>query len=139
MDSIKQTQGKQYAGGCHCGSIRFELTGPLRPIVICHCTDCLKLAGYSWGATNVDLSRFRFTQGEEHLDWYHSSDIAKRGFCKNCHAQLFYKRHDRQDISISPGMLDNLDGLYCAGHIYRHSLPSAIAHIDGLDDLEQGF
>jgi len=139
MDAIQQTAGKPYEGGCHCGAIRFVLTGPLRPIVICHCTDCLGLAGYSWAATNVDLSRFSLKQGEAHLDWYQSSDIAKRGFCKTCHSQLFYKRHDRDDISISPGMLDSLDGLYSAGHIYRHSLPSSIAHIDSLDDLDSGF
>ena len=139
MQAIEQTAGKQYDGGCHCGAIRFTLAGPLRPIVICHCTDCLGLAGYSWAATNVDLSRFSMTSGEAHLDWYDSSDIAKRGFCKKCHSQLFYKRHDREDISISPGMLDSLDGLYSAGHIYRHSLPSPIAHIDGLDDLDKGF
>lgn len=136
MDGIEQTAGKHYEGGCHCGAIRFVLAGPLRPIIICHCTDCLGLAGYSWAATNVDLPRFSLQQGEEYLDWYHSSDIAKRGFCKKCHSQLFYKRHDRENISISPGMLDSQDGLYSAGHIYRHSLPDPIKHVESLEDLD---
>lgn len=120
---IPETAGKTYTGGCHCGAINFKATGPMRPIVACHCTDCLRLAGYSWAATTAAHDKFEITKGSDNLDWYHSSDIAKRGFCKTCHAQLFYQLHNLDRISISPGMLDNLDGLYISGQIYRNSLP----------------
>ena len=123
-DDILETAGKIFTGGCHCGAVQFSAIGPLRPIVVCHCTDCLRLAGYSWAATAVADDRLSITQGAENLDWYQSSDIAQRGFCKTCHAQLFYRRIEGM-TSIAPGMLDNLDGLFVTGQIYRSSLAEA--------------
>ena len=29
------------AGGCLCGAVRYELVGPLRDVVNCHCSECL--------------------------------------------------------------------------------------------------
>lgn len=124
-DFIDETAQTLFSGGCHCGAVRFEVQGPMRPIVVCHCTDCLGLAGYSWAATAVDDTRFTITNGADIVDWYASSDFAKRGFCKNCHAQMFYRLNGKSQTSISPGMFDHLDGLYTAGHIYRASLPKA--------------
>ena len=124
-DFIEETAGTVFSGGCHCGAVRFEAHGPLRPIVVCHCTDCFGLSGYSWAATAVDDTRFALTKGADNIDWYASSDFARRGFCKSCHAQMFYRLNDKAQTSVSPGMLDHLDGLYTAGHIYRASLPKA--------------
>src|SRR5262245_23873659 len=27
-------------GSCLCGAVRFDITGPLRPVIACHCTQC---------------------------------------------------------------------------------------------------
>ncbi len=27
-------------GGCLCGAVRYEVRGPLRPVVYCHCAQC---------------------------------------------------------------------------------------------------
>ena len=48
---IAETEGRSFDGGCHCGAIRFRVQGPLRQILMCHCTDCLKISGTSWGAS----------------------------------------------------------------------------------------
>ena len=136
-DLIPQTTGQHYTGRCHCGSVAFACEGPLRPIVICHCLDCLRIAGMSWGATSAAHNLFRITKGEEMIDWYASSDFAKRGFCETCHAQMFYQLADSDRISIAPGMLDNHDGLYSKGHIFRESLPACCVHDNTLPDIER--
>lgn len=136
---ITETAGNIYKGGCHCGAISFEAIGPMREIIVCHCTDCLKLAGYSWAATTVSESRFSFVTGADTVDWYQSSDFAERGFCKSCHAQLFYRQNDKDTISISPGMLDNFDGLYTSGQIYRSSLPDACSMPDDIKNLDDNW
>ena len=41
------------------------------------------------------------------LKWYNSSKIAKRGFCSNCGASMFYKLFNSNNISIAAGMLNN--------------------------------
>ena len=44
---IAATAGKDFERGCHCGEVRFRATGPLREILMCHCSDCLKITGTS--------------------------------------------------------------------------------------------
>ena len=37
---IAETEGRSFDGGCHCGAIRFRVQGPLRQILMCHCSEC---------------------------------------------------------------------------------------------------
>ena len=47
---IAETEGSSFDGSCHCGAIRFRVQGPHRKILMCHCSDCPKISGTSWGA-----------------------------------------------------------------------------------------
>ena len=50
MDAvITGTEDRNFDGGCHCGAIRFRVKGPLRQILMCYCSNCLKMSGPSWG------------------------------------------------------------------------------------------
>ena len=135
MTISPDTNGKTYHGGCHCGAVTFVINGPLRAVRVCHCRDCLKLAGFTWSATNVPEDQITFTAGEEMIDWYQSSDIAVRGFCKSCHSQMFYRLHGTTALSVAPGALDNHDGLEVEGHIWRKGAPHICRGLDALDDL----
>merc|ERR1712185_708386 len=90
---IPETEGRSFEGGCHCGNIRFRAEGPLRQILMCHCSDCLKLSGTSWGASAARADRITWLNGREPR-WYRSSPWAERGFCPDCGAQMFYRRND---------------------------------------------
>lgn len=136
MEVIKATKDCHYTGHCHCGAVQFAFTGPVRPIVICHCDDCLRISGYSWAATAVPRSQFQFITGEDAVSWYRSSETAARGFCQTCHAHLFFHLDGRDAISVAPGMMDNWDGIYCSGHIYRDNMPTCCAALDELSDLD---
>ena len=57
---IAETAGRIFDGGCHCGAIRFRVRDPLRQILMCHCSDYLKISGTSWGASAARA---------ENLDW----------------------------------------------------------------------
>ena len=102
---IAATAGKDFEGGCHCGEVRFRATGPLREILMCHCSDCLKITGTSWGASAVHADDF-FWLGDGRPRWYGSSEWAERGFCPTCGSQMFYRRRDLPLISIAPGAFD---------------------------------
>ena len=52
------TAGKVFDGGCHCGAVRFRVTGPVGKILICHCHDCMRTAGLSWAGVDAALDRF---------------------------------------------------------------------------------
>ena len=117
-----ETEGRSFDGGCHCGAIRFRVQGPLRKILMCHCSDCLKISGIGWRASAAHANK---------LDWLtearprscRSSDWAERGFCSECGSQIFYCMHDRPLISIAPGVFDSSEILSVAGQIFLSSHP----------------
>jgi hypothetical protein len=107
-------------GGCLCGGVRYEVGGPLRDIVACHCSQCRKTTGHFMAATAAPTAALRLTASET-LRWYRSSDVAERGFCSRCGGNLFWRRlppHDRS-TSIAAGTLDGpITGLSIREHIY---------------------
>jgi hypothetical protein len=140
---IAGTEDRSFDGGCHCGAIRFRATGPLREILLCHCSDCLKLSGKSWGASAAYEDHFQYLT-EARPRWYRSSEGAERGFCTECGAQMFYRRDGRDVISIAPGAFDTGEMLYVSGQIYRHShpvwgpvAPADIPDLDTRDHVDQ--
>ena len=42
-----------HSGGCLCGGVRYRATGPLRPVVACHCVQCRKTSGHHAAMTSV--------------------------------------------------------------------------------------
>ena len=105
-------------GSCLCGGVRFEITGPLRPSVACHCIQCRKTSGHYVSATQVAGDALKFLSRET-LSWYPSSPGAARGFCNRCGASLFWK-HEKDDgaVSVMSGTLDGPTGITTVEHIY---------------------
>lgn len=132
------TAGKVFDGGCHCGAVRFRVTGPVGKILICHCHDCMRTAGLSWAGVDAALDRFDLVK-DAGLKWYDSSAIAKRGFCGDCGASLFYQLHAASLIAIAPGMFDQSDQFEVAGQIYAASHPAwgpcDMTRLPHLDDM----
>lgn len=107
-------------GSCLCGAVTYEVHGPLRDVVACHCEQCRKQTGTYMSATAAKDTDFRITENRG-LKWYHSSEGAKRGFCGECGSVLFWKGEGRDYTSITAGSLDGASGLKLAGHIFCDS------------------
>ena len=77
------TRAVRAAGGCECGAVRYEVRGPLREVINCHCGQCRRthghFAAYS-AAARADLAIVE----DRGLKWDRSSDSARRGFCGGC-------------------------------------------------------
>lgn len=138
QNTVPDTDGRTFDGGCHCGAIRFRAAGPLRQILICHCSDCLRITGTSWGATAVHQDNFVYLT-DHRPRWYQSSQSAERGFCDRCGSQMLYRRHDAPLISIAPGALDDSDMLTVSGQIFASSHPAWGPLCSGLEDLDSGY
>ncbi len=104
-------------GSCLCGAVAFEVTGPLRPVVACHCTQCRKQTGSFMHATAANDADFRITR-DRGLKWHQSSGQAKRGFCGECGSVLFWKGDGRNYTAIAAGSIDGTTGLQLEGHIF---------------------
>jgi len=107
-------------GSCLCGEVAYEVTGPLRPVVNCHCLQCRKTTGHFMAATGAKLTNFTITE-DKGLKWYRSSDTARRGFCGTCGATLFWQADGKDYVAITAGTVDGETGLHTEGHIFCES------------------
>jgi hypothetical protein len=103
-------EGGRVTGGCLCGAVRYAITGALRGVVLCHCAMCRRTHGHIGAYTSAPQSALAVTESRG-LKWYRSSPIARRGFCAECGASLFWERTGRDTVSIAAGTLDPPTGL----------------------------
>ena len=101
-------------GSCLCGRVTYEVDGPLRPVIACHCSQCRKTSGHHVAATSAPRERVTIS-GE--VTWYQSSDVARRGFCGICGSSLFWDGKGA-NLAIFAGTLDGPTGLRIEGHIF---------------------
>ena len=85
-------------GGCQCGAVRFEVTGPLTHTSICHCRMCQKAFGNAFAPlTSVRGTDFRWTAAEPKR--FQSSNFVQRGFCPECGTPLTYEAPDGMSVA----------------------------------------
>ena len=97
-------------GGCLCGAVRYEVPRPLRDVVLCHCAMCRRTHGHIGAYTAVPKTALTMSESRG-LRWYRSSAKARRGFCAECGATLFWEPFARDYVAIAAGTLDPPTGL----------------------------
>jgi hypothetical protein len=112
----RTTSQTRATGGCLCGAVRYAVHGPLRDVVVCHCSRCRRTHGgaapYAACAAG-DLALIAAAA----LRWHGAGDRA-RGFCGACGASLFWRAEGRDTVSIAAGTLDQPTGLRTVAHIF---------------------
>lgn len=112
-----------YTGACLCGTVKFEILGPIKNIVYCHCSQCRKAQGSAF-ATNgiVAAGEFLFIAGEDNLSAYrHGADQSKY-FCKTCGSPIISRRDASPgEVRIRLGTLDGDISERPVAHIFAAS------------------
>ena len=93
-------------GGCHCGTVAFEVDAPARLVVHeCNCSICA-MTGYLH--LIVPASRFRLLSGAEDLTTYtFNTGAARHLFCRRCGIKSFYVPRSNPDgWSVNARCLD---------------------------------
>ncbi len=101
-------------GSCLCDAVTYRVTGPLRPVIACHCTQCRKTSGHHVAATSAPRDT---VDVEGNLRWFAASETARRGFCPICGSNLFWDGPGA-NLSIFAGTLDGPTGLRLKAHIF---------------------
>lgn len=109
-------------GGCLCGEVRYEVRGPLRDVVNCHCSMCQRLHGNFGPHSKARKVNITVTK-DNGLRWYKSSDVARRGFCGECGSSLFWEPYELDATGIIAGSLDGPTTLKTVGHIFVGEKP----------------
>ena len=97
-----------HSGGCLCGAVRYEISGELEPIQVCHCGQCRKAQGGPF-ATNIPLerTRFRLLSGASRLAEFRASPQKKRVFCHTCGSPIYSARDTQPGVlRLRAGTLD---------------------------------
>ena len=97
-----------FAGGCHCGRVRFEVTAELARVTECNCSMCWR-TGYLH--LIVPPQQFRLLAGAGDLALYQfGTRTAKHQFCRHCGVSGFYVPRSHPDhIDVNVRCLDGVD------------------------------
>jgi len=119
---------KTYAGGCHCGAVRFEAdldisagTGK------CNCTICVKMRLWAVDATPAT---FRLIAGEDQMtDYRGKNPVAHHLFCRHCGVRPF----ERVDMpNMTGGVYYNVNIACLDGVDIDELMAAPVSYYDGL-------
>ena len=105
---------KPIHGGCLCGRVQYEVSGPFDAFHLCHCSQCRHSTG-SAHAANIFTS-------EERLNWLAGKDLVKRYipdkpgviskcFCSHCGSLVPYTSLQSGRLIIPAGSLHEPAGI----------------------------
>ena len=126
-------------GGCYCGEIRFEVTGPQEAAFQCHCRECQYITG---GNANIVVvfaeTDFRYTKGV--APTFARSDLetpVTRHFCSSCGTAIGSRSPSRPNsMIVKVGTLDCPEDYQAKAAIFTcdkqayHYIPSEIPAFD---------
>jgi uncharacterized protein (DUF1330 family) len=97
-----------YEGGCHCGRVRFRVSGEPRGVTECNCSICAKKGFLHW---IVPPAQFELLSGDEALATYQfNTGTARHRFCRHCGMHPFYvPRSDPDKIDVNVRCLEGVD------------------------------
>lgn len=115
---------KLIQGGCHCGAVRYAISGGATNSMICHCRTCQGVSGapvIAW--ITVEPDALKLTQGRPKR--YASSAKVERQFCGACGTQLTYRRTDDDTyIDVATASLDKPEAFPPGHHSWlSHNIP----------------
>ena len=123
-------------GNCLCGTVSWQVDGPLSHMTHCHCSMCRKVHGAPF-ATYVNAARdeFRWLSGDDAIVHYESSPGFTRAFCSRCGSVLPDSSVDDQ-VSIPAGCLNGDPGIRPIAHIFASSKAPWYVIADDLDQFD---
>ena len=122
-------------GSCLCRAVAYEVHGPLRDVLFCHCFNCRRTHGHVSAYSSSRREDLVITE-QRGLKWYHTDrDVTpnvQRGFCSECGSSVFWDPQGYEFVYISAGTVDPPTGVKGAGHIW---LSEAGDYYEITDDL----
>lgn len=104
-------------GSCLCGRVSYSSSTLPLAVTICHCVPCRKASGnpfLAFGLFHNSALQWHILQpspdkgSEADIRVDALSNIAVRGYCRNCGTPLFMKYHCRPDgTSVPMGLIDD--------------------------------
>lgn len=125
---------EQIAGGCACGRVRYVVKVHDDEAYLCHCRMCQRATG----SVSIALKSVRRDAilWEHQPDWYDSSAIAERPFCRECGTSLGFRFKDATDnMDLTVASFDNPSPFKPKHHFGAESMHRAWLNTEGLPEI----
>jgi hypothetical protein len=118
-------------GGCQCGAVRYEWTTRPGHSSVCYCRMCQKASGQAMmGFTGGKREHLVWTRGQPAV--FKSSNLAERGFCRDCGTPLTYAFEGTGRISVTINSLDDPETM---PPTKQYGTESKVSWLDGIHAL----
>jgi len=125
------SSSEKLTGGCQCGGLRYEWLKKPTHSTVCYCRMCQKASGQPFmGLTGGKRENLQWTQGT--LSIFKSSNMAERGFCRDCGTPLTYAFEGTGNISVTINSLDDPEAM---PPTLQYGVESKVAWVDGVHKL----
>ena len=123
---------EEMKGGCACGRIRYRVKVDSDEAYLCHCRMCQRAIGtVSIAFKNVKKAQVSW-DGEP--DWYASSPIADRPYCRECGTSLGFAHPDSEKMDLTVGSFDDPSRFRPTTHFGVESMHRAWISTEGLPE-----
>ena len=119
-------------GGCACGRIRYTAEVTDDEAYLCHCRMCQKATGsVSIAFKNVKKAQVAWAHEP---DWYASSPIAHRPYCRECGTSLGFAFPDSENMDLTVASFDDPSRFVPNQHFGAESMHRAWLNTEGLPE-----
>jgi hypothetical protein len=124
---------EQMTGGCACGRIRYTVTVEPNEAYLCHCRMCQRATG----SVSIAFASFpvKGIHWEREPNWYDSSPIARRAFCRECGTSLGFRFQEGSgDMDLTVASFDDPSRFTPKHHFGAESMHRAWLNTEGLPE-----
>lgn len=100
---------ERLSGGCLCGAVRFQVSGPPYRVGVCHCLDCRKAHGAVFRTFAIYPAAAVQLTGETAR--YAHEDKARRHFCPRCGGPVL-SEDGGDEVEVFVGAFDEPDRVW---------------------------
>ena len=123
---------EEVTGGCACGRVRYKVGIDNDEAYLCHCRMCQRATGgVSIAFKNVKKAEVAW---ETEPDWFRSSPIAGRPFCRDCGTPLGFAYPDSENMDLTDGSFDDPSRFRPKHHFGVESMHRAWLNTEGLPE-----
>ena len=112
-------------GGCHCGKLRYRITGEPVGVTVCHCADCQRQSGSAFSMSMiVSKDAFEWLAGEPACFAMKADSGADKDclFCASCGVRILNRLGRMPDtVNVKPGTLDDTSWLAPKLHVWTRN------------------
>lgn len=128
---------EQMTGGCACGRVRYTARVEPDEAYLCHCRMCQRSTGsVSIAFVHARLDEIEWTREPDYFD---SSPIALRPYCRECGTSLGFKFKEGSDkMDLTVASFDDPSPFKPKHHFGAENIHRAWLNTEGLPEMRTG-